>query len=201
MDYTPDNAALSAKRSEIEMLLASLGTVQKTLTAEQSERLIESFMTISPPLNPPIVATFTVMSQLGRGGAKSRKPGNIRLNWRRLFELVPDVTLAGAGTAEAQWLVPFAALYIWMKLWKAATVSINENDAFVLYSLWHHRNDKVRIPEDEAYSNIKALAKTHSLPIFEREIFDQSINKLLSLECIELNAGVIWLREWVSIKY
>jgi hypothetical protein len=142
-----------------------------------------------------------VMSRLGQDGSKSRKPGNVTLNWRRLFELVPDATLAGASATEARWLIPLAALYIWMKLWKVATIDIEEGDAFVLYSLWLHRSEKKRIAEEEAFSRTKSLAEKHELPVLTRKKFDQAINKLLSLECIEMDEGVIWLREWVRIKY
>jgi hypothetical protein len=201
MDYTPDKAAQAAKQKDIETLLVTFGEDHTALDPEQAKQLIDSFVTISPPLNPPLLMELTVMSNLGRGGGKSRKPGNIRLNWRRLFELVPDVTLAGAGAATAHWLIPFAALYVWMKLWNAATVNIEEEDAFFLYSLWLHRNDESRISEDEAFSKTESLIKNHGLPLIKRETFDQAINKLRSLECIELDGGVIWLREWVIIKY
>ena len=141
------------------------------------------------------------MSELGKGGAKSRKPGNITLNWRKLFELIPDVTLAGASVVGAQWLIPFAALYIWTRVWQAAAVELEEEDAFVVYSLWLHRNDRRRLTEDEAFLQTKALSKKHGLPAINKKKFKQIINKLLSLECIEMNNDVIRLRERVVIKY
>lgn len=114
---------------------------------------------------------------------------------------MPDVALAGAGATEARWLIPFAALYIWMKLRKVATVDIEEKDAFVLYSLWLHRNERKRIPEDEAFLKTESLATQHGVPSLTRERFDQAINRLLSLGCIELDDGDIWLREWIIVRY
>lgn len=201
MDYTPDRAAQQAKRKEIETILASLGEGHATLAPTQIKQLVDSFVTISPPLDPPLLITFTVMANLGRGGGNSRKPGNITLNWRKFFDLVPDVTLAGAGAVGTNWLIPFAALYIWVKLWNAATIKIDEKDAFILYFLWTHRNDEDRISEDEGFSKTNLLAEKHRMPSVKREAFDQAVNTLSSLDCIELKAGIIWLREWVRIKY
>jgi len=202
MDYTPDHAAKATKQKEIEALLEAFGeSHHATIAPEDAKQIFDNFITISSPLNPPIAIEFMVMSRLGSGGTSSRKPGNIRLNWRQLFELVPDVTLAGAGAAGARWLIPFAALYIWMKLWNVATIEIEEKDAFVLYSLWLHRNEKKRIPEDEAFLKTELLAKKHGLPLLTKQQFDEAINKLLSLECLEVDNGDIWLREWIVVKY
>jgi len=87
-----------------------------------------------------------------------------------------------------------------MKLCNTATIEIEEKDAFVLYSLWTHRNHENKIPEDEAFSKSEALAKTCGLP-FSRKAFDEAVNRLLSLECIEMNEGIIWLREWIIVRY
>lgn len=201
MDYTPDRAASELKRKEILALLADFGESHHALGHKQTKQLFDNFITITPPLDPPFVMEMIVMSRLGRGGTRSRKPGNIRLNWRQLFEVVPDVTLAGAGAAGVRWLVPFAALYIWMKIWDVATLEIEEKDAFVLYSLWLHRNERKRISEDEAFSKTQSLAKEHKIRALTKPQFEEITNKLLSLECIELNDGDILLREWIIVKY
>jgi hypothetical protein len=201
MDYTPDNAAQAAKQTELDALLKAFVDARAPHSTENIESLIGSFITLSPPLDPPLEIGLIVMSDLGQGGARSRKPGNITLNWRRLFQLIPDATIAGAGAATTTWLIPFAALYIWMKLWKAATIDIEERDAFVLYSLWLNRNERKRIAEDEAFSMTKSLAEKHDLPEMTRKNFARAIDRLLSLGCIEMDEGVIWLREWVRVTY
>jgi hypothetical protein len=201
MDHTPDNAAQAVKQEELKELLNTFVETRAPHSTEKIERLIGSFIALRPPLDPPLEIKLIVMSDLGQGGAKSRKPGNITLNWRRLFELIPDVTIAGASAAESMWLIPFAALYVWMKLWKAAAVNIEERDAFVLYSLWLNRNERKRIAEDEAFSMTKSLAEKHDLPAITKKNFAQAIDKLLSLDCIEIDEGVIWLREWVRVTY
>jgi len=92
-------------------------------------------------------------------------------------------------------------LYVWTKLWNAATIKIDEKDAFILYSLWTHRNDKDRISEDNGFLKTSLLTEKHGMPPIKREAFDQAVNTLSSLDCIELEGGIIWLREWVRIKY
>lgn len=201
MDYTPDTAAQESKRKEIETILTSLGEDRAALTPSQIKQLVGGFIAISPPLDPPHLMTFTVMANLGRGGANSRKPGNITLNWRNFFDLVPDITLAGAGAVGTNWLIPFAALYVWTKLWNAAAIKIEEKDAFILYSLWTHRNEKDRISEDDGFFKTNLLTEKQGMPPIKREAFDQAVTTLSSLDCIELEAGIIWLREWVRIKY
>jgi hypothetical protein len=202
MDFVPDRNAQKAKEEEIERLVVSFAETHSPLTSSQAKTLIGTFITITPPLCPSFLDVhYMTIADLGRGGGESRKLGNITLNWRRLFELVPDVTLAGGAAAETAWLIPFAALYIWMKLWKASKVKLKEEDAFVVYSLWLHRDINKKISEEDAFLKTKALAKKHNLAGFTKEKFTKIINKLLSFDCIEINEGVIWMREWVRIKY
>ena len=201
MSHTPDNAAREAKEKEIEALLSTFAEGCPSLDPRQTQQLIGTFVTITPPLLPPVVLKLLTISELGQGGGDTRKPGNITLNWRKLLELVPDVTLAGAGAAGSPWLIPFAALYVWMRLWNAASVSLEEEDAFIVYSLWIHRNGENKISEEDAFLRTETLAKKAGRPAIKKEAFTKIINKLLSLECVEMEKGVIWLREWVRIKY
>ncbi|MDP2602492.1 MAG: hypothetical protein Q8S00_07850 [Deltaproteobacteria bacterium] len=201
MNYTLDNAAREAKEKEIEAILATLAAGHAVLDPRQTQKLIGSFVTVTPPLLPPPVIKRITISELGRGGGDTRKPGNVTLNWRKLLELVPDVTLAVAGVAGSPWLIPLAALYVWMRLWNAASVSLEEEDAFVVYSLWLHRNGENKISEDNAFLKTETLAHKHGFPAITKEKFTKIIDKLLSLECVEMEEGIIWLREWVRIEY
>jgi len=124
MDYTPDTNGQEAKKREIETLLFAFAEGRPQLQSSHIYQLIDSFITITPPQNPPLLVHYITIARLGQAGGESRKPGNIILNWKRLFELVPDITIAGAGATEAQWLIPFAALYIWMKLWNVTSVNL-----------------------------------------------------------------------------
>lgn|SRR5215472_719943 len=199
-EYTPDNRAREAKEKEIEELLTEFAR-ELDANLEVLRQLMGTYITLTPPLKPPYSIQYIAGAQLGKGGAITRKPGNIRLNWRKLFELVPDVTIAGAGAAAETWLIPFAALYVWMKLWNVATIELKEEDAFVICSLWRHRGQDNRIPEDEAFAKATALAKENGLPILTKDRFSEILTKLATLECIELKEGTIWLREWVRTTY
>lgn len=201
MVYTPDKAALEGKKAEIQNLLSTFAERHPCLVQSDVQNLIGSFVTLTAPLDSPTLIRFLTIAELGRGGGNSRKPGNITLNWSNVFELVPDITLAGASTVGVPWLLPFAALYIWMKLWKSSEVNLAEEDAFVVYSLWIHRDERNKIAEDAAFQKMQVLARQHGIPPLTKTRFTEIINKLLSLECIEMESGVIWLREWVRIKY
>jgi hypothetical protein len=203
MDLSPDHHAQKAKEKEIETLVVAFADEHSPLNASQAKKLIGTFITLTPPLKPPLLMDYMTVGSLGRGGTVSRKPGNITLNWRRLIELIPDVTLAGATAAETQtpWLVLIAALYIWTKLWKAASIKLDEQHALVVYSLWLHRNSENKILEEDAFLKTNELAQKHNRPVLNKEKFTRIINKLLSIDCIEIDGGVIWLCEWVTIKY
>jgi hypothetical protein len=61
-------------------------------------------------------------------GGLTIKPGNIRLNWRKLFEKVPELVLTGAGVTQL-WLAPFAALYLWNLVWSLSKIEITPAQA------------------------------------------------------------------------
>ena len=76
-----------------------------------------------------------------------------------MFELVPDATLAGAAGFTEKWLLVFAGLYIWMKIWKAATIELQESDALILYVLWQNRDSRNKISEELAFLKLTETAR------------------------------------------
>jgi hypothetical protein len=76
----------------------------------------------------------------------SRKPGNIVMNWRKLIDVTPDVTIAAAGaTGGPAWLLPFIGLYIWNKLWCGAKVEFSKSEAIVILALWKNRDARKKM--------------------------------------------------------
>jgi hypothetical protein len=200
MEY--DNEALKRRREEL------LGLVRKAIPASSptssgiAEFLLESFMDLTPPTKPELLLEWLTIRPSGLGGGRSRKPGNIWLNWRKLMDVIPDITIAAVGGATApKWLIPFLALYVWNKLWSSSTEEFGEVEATVIYALWKHRNGESRISEDDGYASANALREKIGLPLLVRKDFDRAVNRLLGMKCIEIDKGVIWLREWVRIQY
>ena len=134
-----------------------------------------------------------------RTGGISFKPGNIRLNWRKLVEKVPELVLTGAGVATAQaWLIFFAALHLWNVIWSLSKIEITPAQAMTLYALWKDGRPSRRFPEAEALEIVNAYRVKTEHAAFTVSQFAYVVNKLVALDCIELEDGEIWLREWVK---
>src|SRR5262249_41091437 len=137
--YTPDTKALDSKRQELEMLLADFATRYPEIS-RVSTNLFDEFIRITAPEDPPSVIEYISVTVPGPGRApraRSRKPGNIRFNWKILFESIPDAAFAIAAPIpqDTRFLLPFAALWIWNELWKSASVDLQRTDSPVLLTL------------------------------------------------------------------
>ena len=200
MEY--DNEALDAKRTELRGLVQQAVPPSIQNPHNIAEAVLNSFIQLTAPTQPERVIEMITMQPFGSGGGRSRKPGNIYLNWRKLMDLAPDVTIAGVGGATSpRWLLPFIGLYVWNKLWCSSEEQLSETEATIMYTIWKHRNSEDRIAEEEGYERTNATRKEGNLPALTRKEFDVALNRLLEMECIEIEAGIIWLREWVRVRY
>ena len=93
------------------------------------EKLIESFCKIKEPEHEAVEPRFDLVvarfNNFGLDSAISVKPGNIVLNWRRLFTSIPNITLTGAGAIAQPLLWPFAALVIWNEIWSHLKIDLS----------------------------------------------------------------------------
>lgn len=185
-----------------------LGLIQRCIppnaahSDETAIQVFNSFVELTPPTEPEIQLHLLTMRPSGVGGGQSRKPGNIYLHWKKLFDVFPDVTIAVAGaTASPYWLIPFIALYVWNKLWCGSAETLTENEASVIFALWKHRNNENRISEDAGFEKCNKIRESAKFPLLTRHEFDVAMNRLVSMGCVEIESGIIWLREWVCIQY
>lgn len=136
-----------ATRTDFEEFVATLDCAgpNPDLVAEY---LLSGFARITEPQYDTTVSYITLD---GRGGGVSRKPGNLVLNWRKLFDTSPDVAVAAAGFGAAG---PFVrgliGLYIWNKVWRSMEEPISALEASVIEGLWCGRAGRKLIPEAEA---------------------------------------------------
>ena len=192
-----DNEALEAKRKEIISIAQGAISPSLATATQTAESAVKSFITLTPPTKPEEVIGIITMRFSGRGGARSRKPGNIYLNWRKLIDAVPDVTIAAiGGTTSPTWMLPLVGLYIWNKLWRNAEEDLSEAEATIIYVLWKNRDNQNKISENDGFVRTNEHRKEMSLHALSRKEFDVAINHLLRIECIEIKEGIIWLREW-----
>jgi hypothetical protein len=153
----PDYKALEEKKTELRNL--SLSQIPETVSNRSSlvDKLFDSYIQLSPPKEPPLEMEWITLSSMGRGGGRSRKPGNIILNLRRLIQIVPDITITAAGVAGPSWLLPFIALHIWNKLWANSKVDLDQRHAVTIYALWKNRNSENKIPEEVGYEKTNSF--------------------------------------------
>lgn len=200
MEY--DNEALAAKSKEVADFAARMAASVKNGQLEQATAVIDAFVRLTPPSEPKLVIEMITASSAGRGGGVSRKAGNIVLNWRRLIDVVPDATVAAAGaTSASPWLLPLIALYVWNKLWRGAEEHLDEIEACVIVALWKNRNHDNKISEDDGFAHTNSLRRTYGLVELSQAEYVTATNRLLKIDCIEIDDGIIWLREWVRMTY
>jgi len=199
MDYSPNHEARNRKRAEL------ISDCQEILGPELSmhaEQAIDSFCSMSPPLDPPIVIEMITLSSAGRRGGQTRKPGNIILNWRNLLRESPDLVLTGAGVATTPWLIPLAALSIFNKLWTNSKIDLTREHASCLFAMWQHCNDDHKLATNLALAECQELFKVFGWPPLNAAQFSAILHDLVELQCIELpDQATIWMRERVKTQY
>lgn len=183
--------------------------IAKTVIVEIQHRdklvspILDYFCQITEPKFPEIEKRFDYINigSEGFGGGESIKPGNIILNWRRLFESVPNIVLAGAGGISSPWLIPLAALVIWNEVWKQSKITISNRHAVVLWSSWEDRNDQFRIERHAALKATNKRLREYGWDEMSEAEFHAILDDLEKIECIEVSIKDIWLREWVKKSY
>lgn len=201
-----DEGAAEAKRNELREAVAAVESVAATLTADVREKILSAFARITPPTKPEVAMDLITISSLySTPKAESRKPGNVVLNGRRLVDIVPDISLAGLGASTLP-VAPaiaavLAALYVWNKLWRGSLEEFSDADAVTILALWQGRDSRNKIGEQDGFEKANELSASYSLPPLSQGQYAAAIDRLIRIKCIELESGVIWLREWVRIKY
>ena len=158
---------------------------------------------ITPPQQEPLrVHMITIDSLNNFNKGESIKPGNIKLNIRRLIEHMPDITSATVGiTMDIPILKVCAALNIWKMLRDVMTVKITKVQAIMLISLWVNCDQQHRITLEQGFDCFKSLYEQIEISECTWEQYINLINYLEKIDSLKLKNNGIWLCEWVSKKY
>jgi hypothetical protein len=146
---------------------------------------------------PPITLRMIVLHKDWEEGAESRKPGNILLNWRSLFDSTQNLAFAGAGAATDRWLIPFAALLAWKEVRKLTHIRIEARHAVALEVMWANRNSDNRVQKARALELLNKKLAEYKKDQAQDPEFEQILDALKALRCIEIESETIWLREWM----
>lgn len=189
-----DNEAYTDLIRRLSVLLPDDVPDRDSILARAVDGLLERVPTPDGP-NAGGVVTLN-----GPNTGASRKGTNLFLNWRKLIETTPDVSMATVGAVTGpHLLIPFAALYVWNILWKATDEKLSEVEASVILALWQNRDSRNRIGEDLGFSATERLRGQSALSPIPRATYNRAVNKLAQMDCVVLEDGDIWLREDVRL--
>jgi hypothetical protein len=202
MDF--DEARRIQKRQEI------IDVVQQTLRSHTPSAdeptaaisIVSQLAEITAPEAPSI--GFVRVYEGGDGGGRSTKPGNVRLNMKKLFVAVAGGALTLAGATAAPWMVILGGLVVWDSLWSSTQVELGEVEAAVLWALWSNRDDQDMVSKDGVFELVTAELHKLDRPGFTGGQVDAALAKLRQLKCIEsamMAPDKWWLREWVQVDY
>ena len=156
----------------------------------------------APQQEPFLMHMLTVDSLRDFNKGESIKPGNIRLNIRRLIGHLPDITAATVGIAmDIPILKVCAALNIWKMLRDVSTVRINKEQAIIIIALWENCNQQQRITLEQGFECVKALYRQIEAVEFTWEQYINTIDELEKIDSLKIDDEGIWLCEWVSKSY
>jgi hypothetical protein len=201
-----NHRAAGAKQDEIRNAAMRARRSTTALPDDAIDATLAAFANVTPPQEPEVTFDLiTISSPYSAPKAQSRKPGNVLLNWRKLIDIVPDISLAGLGAATLPvapaWSAVLAGLYIWNKVWRGSTEDFSDAEAMVILALWKHRDSSNKISESEGFTRTNELRASYSLSPQTQAQFSAAIDRLVAIDCIALEGGIIWLREWVRVKY
>jgi hypothetical protein len=196
-------------RSVVEALGNRLPEARGDL--ERSLRsLFDVGLTIDPPEYSVYVHLITASSfspssfDPDLGGGDSVKPGNIRLDMRRLLVAGGQTVRDIAGTVKLPWLLPMTALILWDRIWSLLRITITDKEACVVWIMWMNCGEDRTVPEAILLPKVNEDRAQHGhAPLSEKELAE-ALATLEKMRCIQRSRGDHtrwWLREWVSVKY
>jgi hypothetical protein len=156
---------------------------------------LRAFARVSEP-KTEYKAELIILSSTG--GGVSRKPGNILLNWRRLFDVTPDAAIAvSAYGVSPPFVRGMIGLYIWNKVWRGSEEQLSEIESSIIETLWVRHGRARQLPEDTAFDSVNESRHAAGLSTLSKRDFTRATDRLVTMSCVELKDGNIWLREWV----
>ena len=169
--------------------------LDKSLT----EKIVHEFCRIKEPeiKSTELRMDFVRIGDTGQKGGTSVKPGNILLNWRKLFGALPGMVLTGVGVATNPWLVVLGALVIWKDLYATIRIELEPKHAIVFKAMWDNHNGRNRISEVDAAKFANSALNDADHNTLNSKNFASVVEDLAKIGCIEIKNGEIWLREWI----
>ncbi len=142
-----DHERQQEKEEELTQMLEATLTDQDCDARALAEQIIGLAVDVSPPEKEQFTLELMTFRNDGRGGGRSRKPGNIRFNMGKLVEAVSAGVITAVGAIQAPITIPFAALVLWNSIWRCVDVELSEADAALVYVMWMHQESDRYVAE------------------------------------------------------
>ena len=190
--------------SDISVFLLS-NNVSHGETNELSRLILNKAISVTPPEKEEHMMHMLTVHLSGRGGGKSQKLGNIKLNISKLVDCLANGTFLIAGATQVPILIPMAFIILWKSLNNVTEIELSENDAGVIWAMWVYRDRSKNIIPNTGLLNIinGHFKKYERSPINQKDL-DNSLNKLVKIRSIKRSKASTdnwWLCEIIRAQY
>ena len=186
---------------ENQLRLAEIPEEQIKTTAKE---FFEKSVSITPPEKKAMVIEMITMHPSGRGGGRSTKAGNIRLNIGSLFNAVSGGVFTVISAAQAPWAIPFAGILLWNSIWQSVKVDLSENDAVTLWAMWQVKDEDKLVSEKDIKGAVDRHAAKYQRSTLSEADIKFAIKNLSAIGCIKRprdDPSKWWLCEWIAPAY
>jgi len=171
---------------------------------EAAELLFKSYIKVTPPeKEQALMHLVTTSSFGGRGGGKSVKSGNIKLNMSKLLEAVSAGVFTVISANAAPWAIPFAGVLLWQSLWKTIKIDLTELDVVVLITLNRLKNNSKVVVEkvDDILIEVNKTLNKYERSLATKQDLTHSIANLNAIDSLDICDSGFFIREWVRVRY
>lgn len=187
----------------IEYHLREVGLNESQIQITARE-FFEKAIRITPPEKEQVLMHLVTMDPSGRGGGRSSKLGNIRLNVRTLFEAVSNSVFTVISATQAPWAIPFAAILLWNSIWRNTQITLSEAEAVTLWVMWQIKDSNKNVKSEDLKPAIDNHAQKYERQTLSEADIKHALKNLNEIGCIELAksaSNTWWLCEWISPSY
>ena len=187
----------------IEAHLREVGLDEAVIRTTAIE-FLESAIRVTPPEKEKVFLNTVIMGPSGRGGGRSSKAGNIRLNVGALFEAASSGVFTVISATQAPWALPFAAILLWNSIWRNMQIDLSEQEAVTLWVMWQVKDEKKNVKESDIKPGVDAHAQKYERQSLSGSDIRHALRNLNKIGCIrpsKTEKGTWWLCEWIAPTY
>lgn len=148
-------------------------------------------------LPEPLMEAVTIENG-GRDGAVTSKPINLVLDVERATYTGAGTVFTVASLTAQPWLLPFGIL-LGIKAYKQLhQILIKRQDAVVLMAIWKYAG-RHELQSDTAFTKAVELFGQYEMPLIDRTQFEDSVDRLIKLQCIHQKDGKLQVIEEIRL--